>query len=833
LLTDHVYEDGTGKHTVALAGFARPVYDSRTSCISVVRSDELLEVTSEYVNQFRGFGAPVVFVPRQDNLQWWTVGTSGAGHKATIPGEKISNFFVQHKADFAPDKIWRAKNLGRVDTRQQLGFVDIGLMPLLEKEMGERLGELMKRAIGLLRNGFTENQLKERDTQRWIFQAGFWVLCAKILQDKRVKNFIRLDITDVGAVIEAVRAHYGAQEGIAVASERQKKALEATAAEVGKFASLSNLTTEAFGYMYENVLVDKKLRSALGIHATPSYLVDYIVWQLWPWIEQIPEDKRIVLEPACGHAPFLTGAMRLLRELFKGDEKAFHEYAKKQLIGIETDSFALEIARLSLTMADVPNPNGWNIVNSDIYQADVLKRASRKATILFCNPPFENFTKSEKQKYGNAISTGNKASEVLAQTLPCMPDNSVFGIILPQGFLNKKNLAGLRKLILDNYELRTICNLPDNVFAKAGHPSTILLGRKSRREAKTIYLEIHKDNLENFKNTYQAYGEIVNKEIFYQTRDYSFRIPELKEIWDYCRCLSKFREYAKIGRGIEYKDFDKSVKKEKFRGAVKGYASFEKFTKDKEHRKVDVNITELPDHYWMSLNESEIQNLRYGAQCGVPQVITSYIRSSRGVWRIEGLLDLAGDPVSNKLISIRPVPTKGALLSLYVIWALVNSPLTNAYMFCHCRRQNLEGVLRGMPVPFEHQDLSKLENMARNYFELEKNDEFRLKDEISFKEKKKQCLLAIDAEILRLYDLPPRLEKQLLDFFAGTQRKGVDFKFEGYYPEGFESAIPLHEYLSEEYQRSTVAFVDEWVKKHRSPEINEVLRKAVDAFEEE
>ena len=66
LRTDYVYEDGTGKHTVALAGFARPVYDLRTSCISVIRCDEL-EVTNESVNKFRGFGAPVVFVPWQGN----------------------------------------------------------------------------------------------------------------------------------------------------------------------------------------------------------------------------------------------------------------------------------------------------------------------------------------------------------------------------------------------------------------------------------------------------------------------------------------------------------------------------------------------------------------------------------------------------------------------------------------------------------------------------------------------------------------------------------------------------------------------------------------------
>jgi hypothetical protein len=77
-----------------------------------------------------------------------------------------------------------------------------------------------------------------------------------------------------------------------------------------------------------------------------------------------------------------------------------------------------------------------------------------------------------------------------------------------------------------------------------------------------------------------------------------------------------------------------------------------------------------------------------------------------------------------------------------------------------------------------------------------------------------------------LYDYCERDNKE------GVIRKGVDFEFKGYYPEGFESAVPLHEYLSEEYHRSTITFADEWVKKHRSPEINEVLRTATEAFEE-
>ena len=593
---------------------------------------------------------------------------------------------------------------------------------------------------------------------------------------------------------------------------------------------MQNLTTEAFGYMYENVFVDNDLRAALGIHGTPSYLVDYIVWQLWPWIKQIPEDKRVVLEPACGHSPFLTGAMRVLRELFDGDIKEFHGYAKRQLRGIEVDSFATEMARLSLTLADFPKPNGWKIVEKDIYYEDELSQQAKKAMILLSNPPFENFSPNEQAVYNdetNQLRCFNKAAEMLWRTLPYMPTGSVFGVILPQGFLDKKNLADLRKYILDNFEIRTICNLPDNVFMKAGHPATVLLARKIKSKRAISYLTVPKTNLEDFKRSYKTEETSISKETLYQAKNHSFKIIELKEIWDYCKGYPEFQEYAKIGRGIEYKDFEKSVKKEKFPGAVKGYASFEK-----KGKKLDIDITELPDFFWMSLKEEDIQNPRYGAKCDVPQIIANYLRTGRGIWRIKGLLDLDGFPVPNKLISIRSIPQKDFSLSLYAIWGLVNSPFTNAYMFCHCRRQNLEGVLRSMPTPFGHHNLSRLENLVKNYLSLtEYQSHFSLVDESQLNEKKKQSLLAIDAEVLRLYDLPPRLEKQLLDFFSGHQRKGVDFKFDRYYPKGFGSYIPLHMFISEEFQNSTVENVSKWVEQNRTPDAIKAFDNAVKAFE--
>jgi hypothetical protein len=835
LRENYTYTDSSGEHTVPLAGFARPVYDSRTSCISVVRNNDLLGATEEYVNQFRGLGAPIVFVCCNGTMQWWTIGTRGANFERTVSINEVKGFFAAHKEEFSPDRIWRAKNLGRIDTRQQLSFVDIGLMPLLEHEMGERLGGLMNRVISQLHKGFAGKQLEKPQNQRWIFRAGFWLLCAKILKDKEVNGFIRLDLGDVDNVLKAVKNHYRARELVDVRTNQQARALKKAAEQIKKFDSLSNLTTEAFAYMYENVLVDKDLRSALGIHATPSYLVDYIVWQLWPWIEQIPEKERVVLEPTCGHAPFLTGAMRLLRELFRGDEKAFHGYVQKHLIGIETDSFAREIARLSLTMADVPNPNGWSIAEGDIYQGDILSKKIGKAKILLCNPPFEDFTPEEQHTYkeaGRKLRSFNKAAEMLWRTLLDMQEGSVFGVILPRVFLHRKDLAELRKRIVSDFELSQICLLPENVFRFARHRSVLLFGRKiaivdkqKSRNIRLLYRTVDASQLEAFKEKYKGRDTQVFQSKFAESHIFDLRGRELDDVWSYCELnFPKMSSIVKGGKGFEFKGKDlpdgaKTFEEKKFTGAVKGYVLFGRH----------IPLHGLPDEYWMNLAPEVIRRPVYGLETGKPRILMDYARVGSGLWRIKALIDQEGRPVTSAFLAFQVQDENWSLLAL---WAILNSPFANAYIYCNSmERHNLAGTVRAIPLPLgEKSSLDKVEGLVGEYFALmeKKVSQFG----VDAQGKAKHLLLSIDAEVMRLYDLPPKMEKRILDLFQGVQRKGVDFEFKGYYPEGFESAIPLHEYLSEEYQRSTVMFADEWVKKHQSPEINEVLRTATEAFEE-
>ena len=70
------------------------------------------------------------------------------------------------------------------------------------------------------------------------------------------------------------------------------------------------------------------------------------------------------------------------------------------------------------------------------------------------------------------------------------------------------------------------------------------------------------------------------------------------------------------------------------------------------------------------------------------------------------------------------------------------------------------------------------------------------------------------------------VEKRLLDYFTGYQRKGIDFKFDRYYPEGFDSCIPLHMYISAEFQNSSVENVKKWIESNRTPEVIEAFKTA-------
>jgi len=126
-----------------------------------------------------------------------------------------------------------------------------------------------------------------------------------------------------------------------------------------------------------------------------------------------------------------------------------------------------------------------------------------------------------------------------------------------------------------------------------------------------------------------------------------------------------------------------------------------------------------------------------------------------------------------------------------------------------------------MPVPnLTEQDLRALEAAVTNYFDAaaalakrtigprRKRETGRETDQMKFalnianetdefKEAQlKQLHWQIDAEVLRLYNLPASLERKVLDLFGGIRRRGVPFEQTEYFPKGFSDLERLSDLLA-------------------------------------
>jgi len=759
--------------------------DSRSACVAVLSATTDIQLT---VQACRPLGAPLVFVCFQDTLQWWKQRATSAEYLESIPANNLEQFFQVHRDEFSPERVYRAKTWGRFQTAYQLGFVDLGLMPLLEEEVGKFLGRLIEQNLKELKRSLGWEEVTS-EQGRWLLQTVFWLVSGKILHDKRVESFENLDLRDVEEVFHRVANHYGAQP-LEVGSKRKLEALRESARTISQSSTLILTTTEALAYVYENALITKETRSDLGTHSTPSYLVDYVVGNLADWVKEIPVNDRSVYEPACGHAAFLVSAMRLLTELLLAEKVMPSKrgpYLRRRLHGTDIDSFALELARLSLTLTDIPNPDGWDVKpqEQDMFLDNRLGELAKKNTILLANPPFDDFTPAERQSYrkqGSEVRFLNKSAEMLWRTLPHLPGGGVFGVVLPQTLLHSDNARDLREFLIREYELREICLFPDKVFAFSGAESAVLIGRrrKASGQNQVRYRRVREREVQSFRSDYTASTtRAVFQSRFSIDQSYSLRLPDLEEVWSACADNPTLVDVADVGRGLEYRGKDlpsgkTTYSNERFPAGERGFVLFDR----------GLQLHELPKPYWMNLDPSVIRRAVCGATVGTPQVLLNYAPASRGPWRLKALIDRQGHPVTSRFIAIRP---KDASYSIKTLWALLNSPVANAYAFSHLsKRDNIVGDIRKIPLP-KKRAFGGVEGAANAYLEAASSG--------TAPETLQKLLLQVDSEALKLYSLPLEVEQSLLAIFTGEERVGVPFTQTRYLPEALVGSIRFSDFL--------------------------------------
>jgi hypothetical protein len=187
----------------------------------------------------------------------------------------------------------------------------------------------------------------------------------------------------------------------------------------------------------------------------------------------------------------------------------------------------------------------------------------------------------------------------------------------------------------------------------------------------------------------------------------------------------------------------------------------------------------------MNLAEEATLWRRAGTTVGVPQILMNYARVSRGPWRLKAFIDHRGRPAASAFLTARP-----HACSLETLWAILNSPVANAFAFCHLgKRHNIVGDMRRIPMP-GGAAFDEIERAARGY--LEAAAALADPDELH------RLMLQVDAEVLRQYALPIELEQALLSLFTGWNRVGVPFKQARYFPPELSQPIHLSDFVAYE-----------------------------------
>jgi hypothetical protein len=308
--------------------------------------------------------------------------------------------------------------------------------------------------------------------------------------------------------------------------------------------------------------------------------------------------------------------------------------------------------------------------------------------------------------------------------------------------------------------------------------------------------------MDDFRERYDdSWREKVESDWLTTANDGRLVVPELHRVWNACRTLPKFKQFAEIGKGFEHRSrqdprFPEGAiteSKEKQPGLVEGFASID-----------DSPETHLqPSVWWLNLDKSTIRRPVAGTAIGIPQITMNYAPVDRDVWRLKAFIDPVGRPATSRMLIVRP---KQERLSLACIWAFCNSPVANAYTFAMGSKRDIPaGLMRGMPVPdFNKCDLSQLHSASTTYLKaaMEFTKSFQqpvAKAKASIKSDKTQRSSTsgqmrlglaseateeeieiardrlralhwrVDMEVLRLYALPADLERELLDSFDGVR----------------------------------------------------------------
>lgn len=756
--------DGTSAIRFDYVAFSdRYLKDVSTSCIAV---QEVIDDNEEtkYLDSAKYLATPIVIISKNRHVRVWNI----APQKITLLNDNEENiihlYFEKNRFEFMSDNLIDAK----MGYRQINIFEASGLIDFSRKATCKILSEEFEKGLiaakkYLKKRKNINGQDLNNITSITMHVISALIINSKIKPDEKVPDLFEL-LTDLSQTYkdyfsDKLMFKYGKGLLIEIYND------------LNRSINYQSVDHELLGYFYESTLLQlsetkaETIRKEFGIYYTPRILSQEIVWSI-PF-ESIPVDERYVLDGTCGSGSLLLSACKRLEELvsYEKTEIDRHNYLTRMIEGYDIDKFASEVARLSLLLYSLPYGNKWNIHAGDLLR--INKSKIQVPFVILGNPPYEEVRGNSQKK--------QKAVAFLDKYLEWLHDDGFIGIILPESFLQNDSSVSQREKLLNEFDIIELWMLPGQIFENNCSTIVIIAQKKKVEDEKLTKIKVLVRNKESIRSYFKQrkwdFEFFVNIQKRWKNEPkYKISVSPVEDILQ--KIIKGKKTIGDITQNVMGIMFPSNYNfsRMQFDGWIPYIANANNFRKYVISPQMRDNVCFF-DYHMSEEEEKKIKKdykglrLRrdYESIYAASNKILVKMSSTPGeINCINALVDEDGYYPSHSFFVLISEDKK---VSNYVLCALINSKLINAYVRRECVKRTLTtNVVRSIPVPeFSDVQISKIEQCYMSIKEACTSED---------KEKVEKIQKTIDDIIFEAFNLEQGEKEKIEKLFEVYTRDG-------------------------------------------------------------
>lgn len=520
--------------------------------------------------------------------------------------------------------------------------------------------------------------------------------------------------------------------------------------------------------LYESVLLDKTSKRRQGSYYTPRNQARMVLAHL-P-VEEIAPEKRVVFDGTCGSGNLLRAASERLEPLFATkattrEEKA--DYLSKHLVGLDSDPFAINIARKTLLLSNYYDRD-WNVRFGHFSSVQAVP--DPHPTIVIANPPFGT---------GDDAEGVDRAAAFLRLYKDILRPRGLMGIFLPASFLQRSNDAALRRQILEECDVLEVWKLPEGAIPHSGVAMAVLMLRKCDTERKTtrVYIVDTKEQVDAFAEGKSANQSlIVDPDQWLQDKDARIGIEALGDIWSRLesRCDKLVDVYGRVENGVQTRKGRGQLAKEPregFREVLSRRTGLDPYAIQWDRQDPDHRYIFYPDDLE---RRKELRRPKKKEHFDHPRLVIQGMRNATSPWRLVAAVDEGVLVVRETFHYVVP----RAHTSLLVLCAILNGPIANAWYNDRDVERNVsQTLLNTLPIPMiSSTRRRRIERLVRDVIK----DKQQLWGSAPAKDRRWEPVRAkerkIDDLIYEAYDLSHDERARIEAALSRAQRPGEEWR---------------------------------------------------------